>query len=196
MLGLHHCLHHCDNLHIYLVIFSLFCLLLQSISPGLVCAAETCKEVQVAILEKPLLLLKNQTTDISPMWKSPGKFRANGKRRTSPNQVILFISWEQWREWKCSVESRWERISAKKKEKKNKAARWGEDAGHPRMAFIWRRREKLGWGSSASTPRSHSPGVSLTNGGQDMTDRVRQWPCIPVIWPSCSIGWGVAVQGW
>lgn len=50
VLGLHHCLHHCDNLHIYLVIFPLFCLPLQSISPALVCAAETCKEVQVVIL--------------------------------------------------------------------------------------------------------------------------------------------------
>lgn len=49
VLGLHHCLHHSDNLHIYLVIFSLFFLLLQSISPSLVCAAETCKEEQVVI---------------------------------------------------------------------------------------------------------------------------------------------------
>lgn len=75
--------------------------------------------------KSPPLLLKNQTTDISPMWKSPGKFRANGKRGTSPNQVILFTSWEQWPEWKCSVGSRWERISAKKrKEKESRKVRW------------------------------------------------------------------------
>lgn len=82
VLGLHHCLHHCDNLHIYLVIFSLFCLLLQSISPGLVCAAETCKEVQVVISEMTDLFFLSYFSCVK-------KRRGKGKRGDSLNQVIF-----------------------------------------------------------------------------------------------------------
>ena len=71
VLGLHHCLHHCDNLHIYLVIVSLFCLLLQSISPCLVCAAETCKEVQVVILNDSIFFFLRWHNSL--VWESTGR---------------------------------------------------------------------------------------------------------------------------
>lgn len=83
VLGLHHCLHHCDNLHIYLVIFSLFFWsLLQSISPDLVCAAETCRAEQVVILEitfflSVLFLLGGKTCEL--------------RCGTSLNQVFFFF---------------------------------------------------------------------------------------------------------
>lgn len=83
VLGLHHCLHHCDNLHIYLVIFSLFCLLSQSISAGLVCAAETCKEVQVVILNDRFFFFRCHIS------LCLGKHRVNGARGTSQNQVTF-----------------------------------------------------------------------------------------------------------
>lgn len=76
VLRLHHCLHNSDNLHIYLVIFFLFWVLLQSILAGLVCATETCKEMQVVIPEM---------TDISLVWKSQGN-------RTSANQVVCLAA--------------------------------------------------------------------------------------------------------
>lgn len=104
MLGLHHCLHHCDNLHIYLVIFSLFCLLLQSISPNMLCAAETGKEVQVVISEMTDFL--STKCHIFLVWKSLGKRGAKGQVETLLNKVT-FLSpkcrdlcrWQSWRDW-------------------------------------------------------------------------------------------------
>lgn len=61
-----------------------FCLLLQSISAGSVCAAETCKEVQVVISEMTdIFFLK--VSCFSCVEKSGAK----GKRGTSLNQVIF-----------------------------------------------------------------------------------------------------------
>lgn len=77
VLGLHHCLHHCDNLHIYLVIFPLFCLLLQSISPSMLCAAETGKEVQVVISEMTDFM--STKCHIFLVWKSLGKRGTKGQ---------------------------------------------------------------------------------------------------------------------
>lgn len=89
MPGLHHCLHHSDNLHIYLVIFPPFRLLLQSIYPGFGHTAETCKEEQAG--RQALILEMNEkekhrgleTADISVyLWETAQKrelWLMNGK---------------------------------------------------------------------------------------------------------------------
>lgn len=90
VLGLHHCLHHCDNLHIYLVILSLFCTLLPSISPCLVCAAETPKRSAGTYFKWHQF--ERSHVFFFSFWEKPGEVEGDRHQKTSPNQVMFFFS--------------------------------------------------------------------------------------------------------
>lgn len=157
VLGLHHCLHHCDNLHIYLVIFSLF---LHAVAINLSGLGLCSWDMQSSagryfrndiFFNRVIFLLCK---------KSPGKLKAQRELLQSGHSVCLLSAVT------CSGLSWWELTLWK-------GTRWDGDAGRPHPE----RKAGVELSLDSSTCCSHSPWTSLTNGGQDKTGGVTWRPC-------------------
>lgn len=135
-----------------------FWLLLQSISPDLVCAAETCKAVQVVISETTFVF---NSVFIFPELRQGTSLKSG--------HSFSLLKWSE-QSWSC-MKVRW----------------WW---------WWWLPSNKEDNRSRVEPPLLNVfLSFSLTNGGQDMTGRVKWRPWVPVIRPSPSASWEVGVDG-